>query len=141
MTISGWEIPAGVNPASPWPYPEAPARVAGAGDWRLLMTLGGSTVMWPVGEPLPRDLGAIEFHRCTRERARDFLVLFCSRGCRSDDRFIHQDGETYLFNWVSGTLAQFAIASQIADLAAQGYVRQAVDLGTQFEQEIRRKLA
>lgn len=109
-----------------WPYETAPTPVHGKGDWRLGMTGGGSVVLWPSNKSYPaakdeqgRSLELITVCEGERGVLEQFFITFCRQGWETDARHEYQDGKVWLFNWVSGSLAQVYIASQIVDLLGQ----------------------
>lgn len=123
-----------------WPFEswtDAPKPVHSTGTWQLLMSRGGSVVLWPSKERAPEELGLIGFFKHDdRELLERFLVQFCSRGWETDARHIHQDGTVWLFNWQSWTVAQTYVASQVAEEFAAGRVSEAWEIGRAFEKQI-----
>lgn len=96
-----------------WPYTKAPVSPVTEGPWKAGISAGGSVVLWPSEKPFPEDLGLIESFRGEREELDMFTVQFCKLGYLKDDRHVHQNGDEYILNWRSFTLAQVFIAAQV----------------------------
>lgn len=123
-----------------WPFTswaDTPSTPHSEGAWHLLMSRGGSVVLWPSNERAPEDLHLIGFFKHDdKELLKKFLVEFCSRGWETDDRHIHQDGTVWLFNWQSWTVTQTYVAAQVAEHFVAGRRNEAWDTGRAFEKKI-----
>jgi hypothetical protein len=123
------------RPAS-WPYLRMPEQVRTTGEWKMGMSAGGSMVIWPTKEPFPAKLHLIEAFRGTKEELERFQITFCRHGWEKDELHVHQNGDTWLFNWYSGTLAQVYIAGQCAKLLFDGQYDEAWAVGRGFRDAI-----
>ena len=117
----------GIEQTSYWPYAEngagLPQPELTDGPWVLSMTAGGLVFLstkHEIQNSFYNRIGGIPFyHGEDPEELRRFFITFCSRGYYKDERLLHQDGTQWLFNWVSGTIAQI----QTAKLVAQAFFR------------------
>ena len=128
-----------VDQSSPWPYEYAtqPNMAHTQGPWDLLMDAGGSVVVWSRKTDSKAPSGYIQFARAaTKAQAMSFVTMFCSLGYETDARLVYQTGRIYLFNWISGTLSQVYVASQIAKLFFDGQVNEAWNYGRAFEKAV-----
>lgn len=126
--------PEGTEQYSSWPYPVLPKRAVTDGPWRMGMSAGGSMVLWPSDEPFPEELGLIEAFRGEKEQLERFQMMFCMRSYETDDRYrYHADGQVWLFNWISTTVSQIHIASQVAQKFMAGDTDGAWEVGRTFE--------
>jgi hypothetical protein len=145
--------PAGVDQTSYWPYAISTApRMAylPSGGWFLAMSASGHCIVWNrrSSERLPD--GFIGFAQTkTKQDALKFLTTFCSLGYEKrdaqgqvvlDPHFKYQSGREYRFNWVSGTVAQVYVASQITKRFLDGDWDGAWQYGKNFEAAIERAL-
>jgi hypothetical protein len=130
------------NPTPPpdrsfaWPYTLMPEQAHTEGPWKMGMSGSGSMVVWPSDKQFPESLGLIEAFRGTREQLDKFIITFCMRGYETDPQHLYQDSTVWLFNWISGTLAQVYIAGQMAKLLFDGERDAAWDLGRAFEGQL-----
>lgn len=138
--------PAGVDQTSYWPYSPATAprmAYAKSGRWFLAMNASGHVIVWNrrTDEGIPT--GYIQFSQTqTKEEALRFATTFCSLGHNTtqDPANRYQSGREYRFNWVSGTIAQVYVASQIAKLLSEGDWDAAWQYGKNFEAAVERAL-
>lgn len=133
-----------VDQTSPWPYEYAtqPNMAHTQGAWDLLMDASGSVVVWSRKTDAPAPSGCIKFARAaTKAQAMSFVTMFCSLGYETDSRLVYQTGRIYFFNWISGTLSQVYVASQIAKLFFDGNVTEAWDYGRAFEKLVEDAMA
>lgn len=129
--------PVGTGDTSPWPYETMPEEAATEGPWKMGMSGGGSMVIWPADEPFPESLHLIEAFWGDLEQLERFHTMFCMRGYETDLLHKHQGNAVWLFNWISGTVAQVRIAGQIAKLMFDGDTDAAWKLGHSFENRLR----
>lgn len=122
-----------------WPYDAQtrPDAVHTEGEWKMGMSAGGSMVIWPSQHPFPAPLGLLEAFRGTREQLEQFHTVFCMHGYETDPLHEYQDGDVWLFNWISGTPVQIDIAGQVAKLLFAGDHDAARALGRSFEDRLR----
>jgi hypothetical protein len=133
-----------VDQASAWPYTYAtqPRSAHTQGPWDLLMDASGSIVVWSRKTDSRAPEGYIKFARAaTKAQAMSFVTMFCSLGHETDAQLVYQTGRIYFFNWISGTLSQVYVASQIAKLFFEGDVDGAWDYGRAFEKKVEEGMA
>lgn len=119
-----------------WPYDHRPRTVTTEGPWQMGMSAGGSMVMWPSNEPLPDELGVLPAFRGEKDQLEQFITTFCMLGYETDPKYVHQDGRVWLFNWISGTLAQISIAGQAAQRLFSGDYDGAWEVGHRFQRDL-----
>jgi hypothetical protein len=119
-----------------WPYTMAPKQVHTEGPWKMGMSAGGSMVIWPTKEPFPDSLHLIEAFQGTKEQLERFHGTFCRLGYEKDPQHKHQNENTWLFNWNSGSLAQIYIAGQVAKKLFDGEYDEAWAVGRAFRDAI-----
>lgn len=121
---------------SSWPYEELPEKRTGKGKWALWMDAGGCMCIFPYRDTTPEEMGFLPVYAASRKDLERFLVMFCVKGWERDERLVHQDGQVWLFNWRSFSLAQVRQASQVADLFCAGDVDGAWAVGNAFGDQI-----
>lgn len=145
--------PAGVEQSSDWPYTlqTAPRRAYSSGRWFLAMNASGHCIVWNrrTSEGIPS--GYIDFYQTkTKQDALRFLTTFCSAGyphidaAAQDPDTKYQSFRSYRFNWVSGTVVQIAVASQVARAMfsdSENHWNEAWDIGRNFENAIERAIS
>lgn len=111
------QLPEGVSQTDSWPYDRLPTPPLPPEDapWSLLMDASGAMVLWPAADRVPDALGVLKVWAGDREALERFCAAFCCMGYNTDPvAFPHQDGVHWIFNWVSGTMAQLSVAAQVA---------------------------
>lgn len=128
------------NPNPPrggaWPYAQLPKKAHTEGPWKMGMDANGSMVVWPADKQFPEQLGLIEAFRGERETMEKFLITFCMLGYEIESLHLYQDSRVRLFNWISGTLAQIHVASQVAEQFFAGEYDAAWAVGQAFEDQL-----
>lgn len=127
--------PKGVDMASPWPYSTMPEKPDSRGPWMLAMGGGGDLVLLPEGTD-PWDLRLVHVYSGAKEELEKVFTIFCRLGYEKDARYVHQDGNTWIFNWRCGTLAQINVAAQIIDRFMHGDMDGAWVRGRAFEDQV-----
>lgn len=123
------DAPTSITWMDPWPYSEMPKKFLFLnGPWVLYMDPDGAMLLSPRNREVPVEYNVVEVCAGEKGELEDFLVTHCQRS--------RQGNETYYFNWVSRTLAQVCIASQVADAHLRGKVREAWVIGADFGRRI-----
>lgn len=125
-----------IDQGSWWPYEGPPEKRTGTGEWALWMDAGGCLCTFPYGDKTPEEMGFLPVYAASRKDLERFLVMFCVKGYEQDERLVHQNGQVWLFNWRSFSLAQVWQASQVADLFCAGDVDGAWAVGNAFGDQI-----
>lgn len=126
--------PKGIDQIDAWPYETMPVKASTEGPWQMGMDASGSMVIWPGDRQLPK--GLLPAFRGERVQLEEFQTVFCLLGYEHDPAYVYQGGDVWVFNWISGTLAQIYIAGQVAAKLFAGDRDGAWAVGRAFEEQL-----
>jgi len=127
--------PKGTDMTDPWPYSSMPEKPLSEGPWMLAMGGSGDLALLPNGTD-PWGMRLLHVYSGEKEELEKVFTAFCRLGWEKDARYVHQDGDVWIFNWRCGTLAQVNVAAQIIDKFVNGDVEGARARGRAFEDQV-----